>query len=176
MMAVLAELLDVAKLEDGRLLTLQRRPVDVVALARQISDQQQAITRSVVTVESATETMVGSWDDQRLQRVLENLLTNAITYSAVNCPITMRLWRDEVADAGRWAVLEIRDQGVGIPAVDLPHVFERYHRGRNVAGRIAGTGLGLAGSKAIIEQHGGTITVSSTEGVGTTVIVRLPLA
>jgi signal transduction histidine kinase len=57
----------------------------------------------------------------------------------------------------------------------LPHVFERFHRGSNVE-RISGTGLGLAGAKDIIEQHGGSISMTSAEGQGTTVMVRLPLA
>jgi signal transduction histidine kinase len=65
---------------------------------------------------------------------------------------------------------------VGIPADDLPHIFERFHRGRNVQGRIAGTGLGLWGSCRIVEQHGGSIDIDSVEGRGTTVTVRLPLS
>jgi signal transduction histidine kinase len=72
-------------------------------------------------------------------------------------------------------VLTVRDEGLGIPASDLPHVFERFHRGSNVE-RISGTGIGLAGAKDIVEQHGGTISVASSEGHGTTVVVRLPLA
>jgi signal transduction histidine kinase len=72
-------------------------------------------------------------------------------------------------------MLSIADQGVGIPAADLPHIFERFRRGGNVAGRIAGSGLGLWGSQRIVEQHGGTIAIDSTEGNGTTVTVRLPL-
>jgi signal transduction histidine kinase len=73
-------------------------------------------------------------------------------------------------------VLTVRDAGVGIPAADLPHVFDRFRRGSNVAGQIAGTGIGLASVKQIVEQHGGRITLRSREGHGTTVVVRLPLA
>jgi signal transduction histidine kinase len=75
-----------------------------------------------------------------------------------------------------WAVIRVRDCGLGIPAADLPHVFERYHRASNVAGQIGGTGLGLTGARHIVEQHGGTISLESEEGRGTTVTVRLPLA
>jgi signal transduction histidine kinase len=82
--------------------------------------------------------------------------------------------RKEAPD-GPVAVLSIADQGVGIPADDLPHIFERFRRGGNVAGRIAGSGLGLWGSQRIVAQHGGTIAIDSTEGQGTTVTVRLPL-
>jgi signal transduction histidine kinase len=81
----------------------------------------------------------------------------------------------EDAPGGPVAVLSIADQGVGIPADDLPHIFERFRRGGNVAGRIAGSGLGLWGSQRIVAQHGGMIAIDSTEGQGTTVTVRLPL-
>ncbi len=73
------------------------------------------------------------------------------------------------------AVLAVQDQGIGIPAADLPHVFERFYRARNVSGRTPGTGLGLAGARQIVEQHGGTIAVESREGAGSTVTIRLPL-
>jgi signal transduction histidine kinase len=70
----------------------------------------------------------------------------------------------------------VRDQGIGIPAADLPRVFERFHRAGNVAGRIAGAGIGLAAARQIVEQHGGTISVERREGAGSTFAVRLPLA
>jgi signal transduction histidine kinase len=84
--------------------------------------------------------------------------------------VVLRIGRE-----GAWAVLSVKDRGVGIPAADVPHVFERYWRGSNVTGRIAGSGLGLSGARGIIEQHGGSISVESAEGVGTTFTLRLPL-
>jgi signal transduction histidine kinase len=77
---------------------------------------------------------------------------------------------------GEMAALTVTDRGLGIPAADLPHIMERFHRGKNVAGRIAGTGIGLWGSRRIVEQHGGSISLESAEGHGTAVTVRLPLA
>ena len=73
-----------------------------------------------------------------------------------------------------WAVVTVADQGVGVPAADLPHVFERFHRGTNVRG-IAGSGIGLAGAKVIVEQHGGMLDIESAERMGTTITLRLPL-
>jgi signal transduction histidine kinase len=135
---VLAELLDAAQLQEGRSLTLQLRPTDLVALARKVMDEQQALTHHVITVDSTEQSLVGEWDDLRLERVLGNLLTNAIKYSATDRPITIRLWSDEVAEAGRCAVLEVCDEGVGIPAADLPQIFERFHRGVTwLAGSLA---------------------------------------
>jgi len=77
--------------------------------------------------------------------------------------------------SGAWAILRVQDDGVGVPADDLPHIFELYRRGRNVVGRISGTGIGLSSARLVVEQHGWTIAVDSTEGSGTTVTVRLPL-
>ncbi|MGI8549907.1 MAG: ATP-binding protein [Dehalococcoidia bacterium] len=74
------------------------------------------------------------------------------------------------------AVLSVQDQGVGIPAAELPSIFQRFHRASNVVGRIEGKGIGLAGAKPIVEQHGGTIVAESQEGAGTTITVRLPLS
>jgi len=76
---------------------------------------------------------------------------------------------------GPWATLTVSDDGIGIPASDLPHVLERFHRGRNASGQIAGTELGLAGVRRIVELHGGKIELESAEGVGTTVRVWLPV-
>jgi two-component system sensor histidine kinase BaeS len=68
----------------------------------------------------------------------------------------------------------VQDPGVGIPTADFPHVFERYQRARNVSAKFAGTGIGLAGAKDLIELHGGSISVTSVEGVGSRFVVRLP--
>jgi signal transduction histidine kinase len=88
--------------------------------------------------------------------------------------VVLTLATDEDAN-GKWAVLRVKDLGVGIPTKDLPRVFDRFYRGTNVAGKIPGSGIGLAGARQIIEQHGGTITAESREGIGSTFTVRLPL-
>jgi signal transduction histidine kinase len=77
--------------------------------------------------------------------------------------------------AGAWARVAVRDQGVGIPAADLPRLFERFHRGGKVVGRIGGTGIGLASVRHTVESHGGVVEVESQEGVGSTFTIRLPL-
>jgi len=78
-------------------------------------------------------------------------------------------------DGGIWAELSVRDRGIGIPAADLPYLFERFRRGSNVSGRFAGTGIGLSGAKQIVEQHGVDLSVESVEGEGSVFTVRLPL-
>jgi excisionase family DNA binding protein len=171
----LDELLDLTRLQLGQQLELRRNSTDLVALARRAAaDQQQITDQHTILVESAHQALIGAWDGVRLERVLENLLSNAIKYSPEGGRITVAIADEEVG--GPWAVLTVRDQGLGIPAADLPRVFERFQRARNVEGRIGGTGVGLASARQIVEQHGGTIAVESAEGMGSTFTVRLPLA
>jgi signal transduction histidine kinase len=105
-----------------------------------------------------------------LERVLAHLLSNAIKYSPAGGQVLVEVAREQ--DCAR---LSVTDGGLGIPKADLPHVFERFRRASNVGGHIAGSGLGLAGARDIIEQHGGTISVSSQEHRGSTFVVGLPL-
>jgi signal transduction histidine kinase len=116
--------------------------------------------------------LVGIWDPLRLERVLGNLLGNAVKYSPAGGDVHVEIVRDEPG----WAIVTVRDGGIGIPAADLPHVFERYHRAANVIGRFPGEGIGLPGAKQVVDQHGGTILITSTEGHGATFTVRLPLS
>jgi signal transduction histidine kinase len=106
---------------------------------------------------------------------LDNLLSNAIKYSPAGGPVLVTVAREQI-DGGAYAVLAVQDHGVGIPAADLSHIFERFHRASNVQGRISGTGIGLASARQIVEQHGGDLTVRSTEGQGSVFTVLLPLA
>jgi signal transduction histidine kinase len=173
MTGLVGELLDIARLQSGRPLDLNRAPADLVALARQAIADQHVDERHELRVETAVESLTGLWDAMRLERVLANLLSNAIKYSPDGGPVTIEI--NENKTDGEWAVLTVRDRGIGIPARDLPHIFERFHRGSNVVGSIDGVGLGLAGVRRIVEQHGGTISIESDEGAGTAVTVRLPL-
>ncbi len=175
MEALLEELSDVAWVRLGQPLELHRAPTDLVACAcRSVEHHQQATDRHAISLDASVPEMIGTWDAVRLERVFDNLLGNAIKYSPDGGAITVSIaCRDDAAEG--WAVLTVRDEGLGIPAADLPHVFERFRRGSNVATWIAGRGIGLAGAKQIVEQHGGTIAVESEEGRGSTFTVRLPL-
>lgn len=171
MIGLVNELLDVANIEIGRPLRLTRQPVDLVVLARQIADEyQDSADRHQVALRPETPQVVGRWDPGRLERVLANLLSNAIKYTPGGGTIDVT-----VGAADGWAILRVSDPGIGIPADDLAHIFERFRRAENAAGKIPGTGIGLAAVRQIVDQHGGSITVESTEGHGTTFTVRLPL-
>ncbi len=112
-------------------------------------------------------------DPLRIRQVLDNLLSNAVKYSPDGGHVVVRVRRLE-----DHASLTVSDEGIGIPAEDLPHVFDRLHRAGNVRdGDIPGTGLGLTLVKALVEAHDGTISVESAgPGRGTTFRVELPLA
>jgi signal transduction histidine kinase len=175
MAAMLDELLDLTNLQMGRPLELRRRPTDLVALAREaVTAQQGRTVRHRIRVETSVDRLVGVWDPSRLSRVLDNLLENAVKYSPAGGDVVVRIDQTASADEA-WARIDVVDQGLGIPPADLPHVFERFHRGANVVGRILGTGIGLAGVHHLVAQHGGTVTVESREGVGSVFSVRLPL-
>ena len=150
--------------------------MDLVALTEDLVAQYAATTNQhrLVLSGEGHGVLVGCWDTDRLEQVIGNLLTNAIKYSPEGGPVDVTLARVE-DEGGAWARLAVRDRGLGIPAEDRPRLFERFHRGSNVIGRIVGTGIGLASAARIVRQHGGSIAVESEEGEGSTFTVMLPL-
>ncbi|MBI3978541.1 MAG: GAF domain-containing protein [Chloroflexi bacterium] len=169
------ELLSVAHLQVGQQLALNRQPTDLVALAAKVATRYRQGKTHRIAVDAVVPQLVGAWDPGRLERVLDNLLSNAVKYSPGGGDVTVRI-ADEESAAGRWAVIEVRDQGLGIPAADQPRIFEPFYRGRSASSQIPGTGLGLPVVRQIVERHGGTVAVESAEGAGTTFTVRLPVA
>jgi signal transduction histidine kinase len=172
MKSIIQELLDVARLQMGQALQLDLQRTDLVALVRRAVAEYQHAGRAV-RLDSSPEALVGWWDEARLARLLANLLDNAVKYSPPETVVTVSL--DVVHyEAGGWAVLRVHDCGRGIPADDLPRVFDRFYRGQNASLHADGTGLGLAVARQIAEQHGGSIELTSRINVGTTVTLRLP--
>ncbi len=109
-------------------------------------------------------------DEKLLRHILSNLLSNAIKYSPVGSTIQFIL-----TCLNNAIEIQIQDQGIGIPDEDQPHLFEAFHRAKNV-GKLPGTGLGLAIVKNAVDLHGGSISINSRESVGTTFIVTLPIS
>lgn len=108
----------------------------------------------------------------RLKQVVVNILDNAIKYTPEDGTISIRIYSTH-----HKAILEIKDNGIGIPADALPHVFERFYRADKVRSREqGGAGLGLAIVRSICQAHGGAVEIESTENQGTTCRVELPLA
>jgi signal transduction histidine kinase len=173
--SLIEELLDVARLRAGQPLELRWGTVDLVALAAaSAAEARTSHPGREAPVAAEVATLLGAWDEARLRRVQADLLGTAVKDSPEGGEVVVRVGQEEDA-AGAWAVVAVQDRGVGIPASDLSRIFERFQRGGNVAA-IGGTGIGVAGAKQIVAQHGGTIAIVSVEGQGSTFTVRLPLA
>ena len=166
--ALVLELLDASRLEQGKLVG-EREPVDLVELARDVARRDSYQGRQISVTADAP--VIGSYDPRRIGQVVENLVENAVKYSPDGSEVSV-----EVAQRNGEAFIDVTDEGIGIPAGDLPQVFERFHRASNVDDRrFAGMGLGLFICKGIVEQHGGRIWVESRVGTGSTFHVVLPL-
>jgi PAS domain S-box-containing protein len=172
MSALLEDMAVVARLQRGDEIQLELAPVDLVELVRRCAAELATTTARQIDVQTDVPSLVGRWDGNGLERVVYNVLGNAIKYSpdGERVQAKVSISRD---DHGAWAELSVKDDGIGIPERDIPRVFDAYHRAANV-GQIRGTGIGLAGARHIIEGQGGSIGVASREGQGTTVTVRLP--
>jgi signal transduction histidine kinase len=172
MTAQINELLDLAHLQSDRQPKLSQ--LDLVTLLRQVIAEHWQTTSHPIIFQTTEDSLIGQFDAVRLERILTNLLSNAIKYSPDGAQVEVSLERQE-EQGSVWAIVRVRDYGLGIPAADLPHIFEPFHRAANVTGKIAGTGLGLSSVQQMVTHHGGTITVESQEQQGSTFTVRLPL-
>ena len=119
-------------------------------------------------VDTPPEPVTVAAEDHQITRVLDNLLDNALKFTPSGGAVTLKL--DTLPDGAR---LSITDTGIGIPAEDIPNLFRRFHRGRNVSA-YPGNGLGLVITKAIVEEYHGQIAVESSN-TGTCFTVTLPV-
>jgi PAS domain S-box-containing protein len=166
---LVAELLDVSQILGGRL-HLHPEPLELVSFtASFVEGFKEAAAEAGCSIEfSATEPIHGEWDRSRLEQVLTNLLGNAFKFGARK-PVTVRVRHQE-----GFAHLVMEDQGIGIAPEDQARLFQRFERA--VSSRhFGGMGLGLWIVRQITEASGGSVTLSSQLGRGTTVTVRLPL-
>jgi signal transduction histidine kinase len=115
-------------------------------------------------------------DPNRLLRVFENLIVNAMRYTTDDGRIEIRAFREIAALGGDAIHIIVRDNGIGIPAPELPYIFDRFYRATNASIHKSGSGLGLSIVKSIIEKHGGRIWAESVEKEGSTFHVIIPSA
>ena len=166
---MLSTLMDISEAETGTM-ALQVERADIGDLVRNTVELYEDVADDkAVRLEAAlTDPVVVEVDRNRLRRVLANLVDNAIKYtpSGGRVHVSVRANEQEV-------VIEVSDTGVGIPADELPRIWERLYRGDKSRSE-RGLGLGLSLVKAIVEAHGGKVSVRSTPGDGTTFEVRLP--
>jgi signal transduction histidine kinase len=171
---LISHLLAAARSEMGNAFALQRQPVDLAALAREVVTEYLQPGGSHRISIDAPQTVTGRWDRTQLGRVVINLVGNAMKYSPAGSEVVLAVRRvDEARD--RWAILSVTDSGSGIPKRDLPHVCDEFYRGGKVNQGVAGTGLGLAIVRRIVDQYGGALAISSEEASGTTITIRLPI-
>jgi signal transduction histidine kinase len=174
MARLIDQLLDYARLQLDRPLELNREPTDLVEMVRDVVASHASTSDGhQVQLEPDVRSLVGQWDRDRLERVLQNVMSNAIKYSPAGGVIRVAI-RHEQSAPEAWATVIVEDHGLGIPSAELPRIFEGFHRAANVS-QIAGTGIGLATARDVVERHGGEIIVDSEEGRGSTFTIRLPV-
>jgi len=168
MTQMIDDILVLGKLEAKRLY-LKPAPVDLVCFCQELIAELQPQAGSLEFV-GRHKPLVAELDQTLLRSILTNILLNAIRYSSAESRVQLRLVRRK-----QQSVFQIIDRGVGIPPEDMPHLFEPFHRGKNVS-NIPGTGLGLSIVKQFVELQRGDIQVESELGVGTVFRVMLPLS
>jgi signal transduction histidine kinase len=172
MLRLIDNFLDVSAIEAGKL-ELQPRQVELLPLLAEFATQGGMLAESKqirLALELDPELGSAVLDPDRIGQVLSNLLGNAVKFSRPGTTITLRArgLADEVE-------LEVSDQGLGIPAQDLPRLFQKYGRGSvRPTGGERSSGLGLAIVRRMVEAHGGAVSVQSEVGEGSTFTVRLP--
>ena len=164
------ELLDVSKIQAGRL-EYRQETVDLDALLREIADtmQQSHPSHRILVQGAVRASLLG--DQDRLGQVFTNLLENAIKYAPDAQTVEI-----DLSASPETVTIRVRDHGLGIPREQRDKIFERFYRAAGPKQRvIPGLGMGLYIVAEIIKHHGGTITVESAVGKGSTFTVTLPL-
>ena len=170
---IVSDLLTLVNIDSGAM-KLNLADLDISGLLQEQVKRLSPLAReNGIELEcSAAAPLIVSGDSLKLQQVIYNVIDNAIKYTPrggeVHC---------SAGKSGKMAVIRISDTGEGIPAEDLPHIFDRFYRVDKARSReTGGTGLGLSIVKQIVMSHGGTITPESTLGQGTTFTIQLPMA
>ncbi|MCI3920251.1 cell wall metabolism sensor histidine kinase WalK [Paenibacillus sp. TRM 82003] len=180
------DLLDLARMEAGRL-ELHASATDLLPLLQRVHRKfaalarERGVTLRLETDETPRALTLERADEDRLEQVFTNLLDNAIRHTPSGEGIVLRGVRVEPEPSGgasaqqAFVRVEVEDRGYGIPAEDVPYIFERFYKADKARTRTSGTGLGLAIVKNLVEAHDGTVSVRSRVGHGTTFTVTLPL-
>lgn len=168
------ELMDLARRDAADPTTLHLEPVDLVGLVSSVLEGYRVSNdRHVFTLAGGIDSLVGQWDRDRIERAVDNLISNAVKFSPHGGSITADVVEERTPQT-RHAVVTIADQGLGIAVEEHAMIFARFRRGSNSTD-VAGSGVGLWSVRRIVEEHGGTITLESRVGEGTTFTIRLPM-
>ena len=171
MTVLVDDLLDLSRLQRGQL-QLRPAPLDFAAVVRQVverfrvANERAAATRLIL---AAPATLPGVADENRLDQIVTNLVSNALKYSPQGGEVSVTL-----RAAGTQVELAVRDHGLGIAPEDQAALFQPFARGPQAGAVASGIGVGLYITARIVERHGGSIAVTSAPGAGSTFTVRLP--
>lgn len=174
---LIEELLYLSRIEHERF-SLRRSPCDLLALVKGARNSQAIITKAhtlqiILEGLQSDDELIVALDAQLISYMLNNLLDNAIKYSPEGGKIEIGV-RASGEDA-REVLIWVKDYGIGIVPAEQEHIFERFHRATNSDTSVSGFGIGLYLVKEVVTHHGGRIWVESSEGVGSTFYVLLPL-
>jgi len=169
MSGLLEDILMLSKAEYGKI-SLNLNPINATDFCTSILEELQPIVteKHLITFRTPTDPVQAYLDPKLLHHLLTNLLSNAIKYSPNGGHVSL-----ELSCENQQIIFFVRDEGIGITAEDREKLFQQFERGANV-GKIKGSGLGLCIVKHIVDLHGGTISVESAIGKGSTFIVTLP--
>ena len=168
------ELMDLVRRDGADASVRHIEPVDLVALVRTVLDGYRSTNdRHEFVLDPRVDVLVGEWDRDRIERSVDNLVSNAVKFSPQGGQISAAVSEQPTGDA-REAVVTITDQGLGIPEDERDAIFARFRRASNVSD-VPGSGVGLWSVRRIVEQHGGTLEVASRIGEGSIFTLRLPI-
>ncbi len=167
--SLLDDVLLIGKAEAEKL-EFQPKPLEIIKFCHDLVEDIKSTANShTITFCTQEQFVNGCLDEKLLRQIFSNLLSNAIKYSHQGSIIQLNLIREPEK-----IIIHIRDEGIGIPAIDQSKLFTSFYRASNV-GNISGTGLGLAIVKKSVDLHNGSIDIESKVGIGTTFLVTLPL-
>ncbi len=177
LMNLVNQLLDLAKLESGRM-KLQPEQGDIVKTVKAMAYSFESLAERQeinfeVNVPKAT--IITSFDKDKFEKIITNLLSNAFKFTGAGGQVSLSMELEPTGVKQGILKLEIKDTGIGIPEDQLPHIFERFFQATKSSDLQASSGVGLALVKELIDLHGGVIKVDSKEGMGTSFKVEIPL-
>ena len=173
LLEIVNNILDIEKLESGTPVLLDRDHFDLADLVQDSMElvEPQAEEKEIhLRLQPVAEPIYVQADRQKLQRVMQNLISNAVKYTPSSGGVCVSVQRN-----GRYAIVQVSDTGYGIPADELPFIFDRFRRVAGHKNIAVGTGLGLAIVRNLVEAHEGLISVESEVDKGSTFTVKLPL-
>ncbi len=172
---LIGEVMDITRMHSELFQLENRQHVNIVELVRRVVDQYTIIDDHALNLQTGTQELLVTCDENRIEQVLNNLINNAIKYSPAGRPIAVGV-EVQPENKPKKVVVRVRDEGPGISEEDQQHIFDRYYRTRNYQSpKVEGLGLGLYIAHEIVDRQGGHMWLESKPGAGSTFYFSLPL-